>query len=144
MYLELSGKRISEISEPLAEGRFSILYISTYQTDFVLVSEPKLYQVMQALRQCGFEIEEEYEDGEYSNIPNITEEEAEAVADDDEEKVHEKRSSSPVDPTQFLLDTNVLVNELQCVGLNRHYRSSWVLTVLKALCYPKLVPSESE
>lgn len=92
---------------------------------------------MQALRQCGFEIEEEYEDGEYSNIPNITEEEVEAVADDEE-------SSSPVDPTQFLLDTNVLVNELQCVGLNRHYRSSWVLTVLKALCYPKLVPSESE
>lgn len=151
MYLELSGKRISEISEPLAEGRFSILYISTYQTDFVLVSEPKLYQVMQALRQCGFEIEEEYEDGEYSNIPNITEEEeaeaktvAEAVADNEEEKVHEKRSSSPIDPTQFLLDINVLVNELQCVGLNRHYRSSWVLTVLKALCYPKLVPSESE
>lgn len=133
MYLELSGKRISEISEPLAEGRFSILYISTYQTDFVLVSEPKLYQVMQALRQCEFEIEEEYEDSDYSNIPNMIEEEE-----------HEKRFLSPVDPTQFLLDTNVLMNELQCVGLNRHYRSNWVLTVLKALCYPKLVPSGSE
>ncbi|KAI8646078.1 hypothetical protein BD408DRAFT_428970 [Parasitella parasitica] len=129
---ELSGKRISEISGPLAEGRFSILYISTYQTDFVLVSEPKLYKVMQALRQYGFEIDQEYQDERYSNIPSILEQEA-----DDEDT----RSSSPVDPTQFLLDINVLANELQCVGLNRHHRSGWVHTVLKTLCFSDLVPS---
>ncbi|CEP16307.1 hypothetical protein [Parasitella parasitica] len=132
---ELSGKRISEISEPLAEGRFSILYISTYQTDFVLVSEPKLYKVMQALRQCGFEIDQEYQNGEYSNIPFILE------GDEDQE---ESRSLSPVDPTQFLLDINVLANDLQCVGLNRHHRSSWVHTVLKTLCFSDLVPNRND
>lgn len=33
-----SGKRISDLSGPLAAGKFSIFYMSTYQTDFVLVN----------------------------------------------------------------------------------------------------------
>lgn len=36
-----SGKRISDISEPLAQGKFSIFYMSTYQTDYVLVNVNK-------------------------------------------------------------------------------------------------------
>lgn len=120
--IDASGKRISEISEPLAEGRFSILYISTYQTDFVLVSESKLHNVIKALRHNGFDVEE---DGCFTVI-------------EQEEEDTEDSALSPVDPTQFLLDTDVLDNELQCVGLNRHYRSDWVITVLKILCYPDL------
>lgn len=141
---ELGGKRISEISEPLAEGRFSILYISTYQTDFVLVSEPKLYQVMQALKDYGCDGLETYGESEYANIPTAT---AAATAEEDQVESEEQTSTgplSPVDPTQFLLDINVLVNDLQCVGLNRHHRSGWVHTVLKTLCYPDLVHSGSE
>ena len=134
---ELGGKRISEISEPLAEGRFSILYISTYQTDFVLVSEPKLYQVMQALKDYGCDGLEAYGECEYSNIPTTAEEEEEGQEESEE-------PLSPVDPTQFLLDINVLENDLQCEGLNRHHRSGWVHTVLKTLCYPDLVHSGSE
>lgn len=125
---ELSGKRISEISEPLAEGRFSILYISTYQTDFVLVSEPKLYQVVKALRHNGFEVENE----------SYLEEQLFEYYDE-RLAIEESMSNSPVNPTKFLLDTNVLVNELQCVGLNRHDRANWVHTVLKILCYPDLL-----
>jgi hypothetical protein len=128
--LDFSGRRICEISEPLAEGRFSILYISTYQTDFVLVSEVKLSSVVQVLRQDGFEVEEEYD--EYGD--SIKEEEEEYL----EEELVNNRSLSPVDPTQFLLDTNVLDNQLICVGLNRHFRTDWVTTVLKILCYPDL------
>lgn len=37
-WADASGKRISDLSEPLAQGKFSIFYMSTYQTDFVLVS----------------------------------------------------------------------------------------------------------
>lgn len=107
----------------MAEGRFSILYISTYQTDFVLVNESKLHNVIKTLRQDGFDVEE---DGCFT----VTEE---------EEDYEDTALLSPVDPTQFLLDTDVLDNELQCVGLNRHYRSDWVITVLKILCYPDLV-----
>lgn len=36
--IDASGKRISDLSEPLAQAKFSIFYMSTYQTDFVLVS----------------------------------------------------------------------------------------------------------
>ncbi|KAI7890692.1 uncharacterized protein EV154DRAFT_552102 [Mucor mucedo] len=104
----------------------SLFCISTYQTDFVLVNESKLHNVIKTLRQDGFDVEE---DGCFT----VTEE---------EEDYEDTALLSPVDPTQFLLDTDVLDNELQCVGLNRHYRSDWVITVLKILCYPDLVQSE--
>lgn len=35
--IDSSGKRISDLSGPLAQNKFSIFYMSTYQTDFVLV-----------------------------------------------------------------------------------------------------------
>ncbi|KAI7903312.1 uncharacterized protein BX663DRAFT_508197 [Cokeromyces recurvatus] len=129
---ELSGKRISEISEPLAEGRFSILYISTYQTDFVLVRESKLNKVVNTLRQNGFEVEEEEN--------QINELDQQASLDEVEANIND--SLLPVDPTQFLLEINVLDNELQCVGLNRHYRSSWIHTIIKILCYPDLIQGD--
>lgn len=34
---------------------------------------------------------------------------------------------------------SVLYDELQCVGLNPHYRSEWAMTVLKILSYPELI-----
>lgn len=88
------------------------------------MSESKLHNVTKALRQDGFEVEYD----EYDILIEQEEEEYDGVS-----------SMSPVDPTQFLLDTDVLDNELQCVGLNRHYRSDWVKTVLKILCYPDLI-----
>jgi hypothetical protein len=99
----------------------------------VLVSESKLYQVVQALRRNGFEVEDDYD--------------AEEAFDCYDEEVYieeENRSGLPVNPTQFLLGTNVLVNELQCVGLNRHDRTNWVHTVLKILCYPDLLEINCE
>lgn len=39
--IDSSGKRISDLSGPLAQGKFSIFYMSTYQTDFVLVMYSK-------------------------------------------------------------------------------------------------------
>ncbi|KAI9486935.1 MAG: hypothetical protein EXX96DRAFT_614734 [Benjaminiella poitrasii] len=128
---ELSGKRISEISEPLADGRFSILYISTYQTDFVLVNESKLSKAINTLRRHGFEVEEE-EDNTSRNL--------DSPIDEDEEDLNSSSgTTSPTDPTHFLLDTNVLENELQCVGLNRYYHSNWIHTIIKILCYPELI-----
>lgn len=127
--IDFSGRRICEISEPLAEGRFSILYISTYQTDFVLVSNIKLNSVVNVLRQSNFEVEEEYDERLGYNSFKVEEH---------IEEEHVNRSMSPVDPTQFLLDINVLDNQLICVGLHRHFRADWVTTVLKILCYPDL------
>lgn len=42
--VDSSGKRISDLSGPLAQGKFSIFYMSTYQTDFVLVNLYKLHK----------------------------------------------------------------------------------------------------
>lgn len=91
------------------------------------MSESKLHNVIKTLRQDGFEVEDDDEDEDYFTV----------IEQEDEDG--EDAPLSPVDPTQFLLDTDVLDNELQCVGLNRHYRTDWVTTVLKILCYPDLV-----
>lgn len=101
------------------------------------MSESKLHNVINALRQDGFEVEHDEEFERY--LASDKEDEGD---DDDDDIVNVPLS--PVDPTQFLLDTDVLVNELQCVGLNRHYRSDWVTIVLKILCYPELMHSYSE
>lgn len=93
------------------------------------MSENKLHSVINALRQAKFEVESDGFD-EIASYSYIVEEEEDDAID---------IPLSPVDPTQFLVDTEVLVNELQCVGLNRHYRSDWVTTVLKILCYPDLM-----
>lgn len=105
------------------------MYISTYQTDFVLISENKLLSAVKVLRRDGYDVEEEYD--EDSSYPKLEDE----IAFEDEPVT---RSTSPVDPTQFLMDINVLDNQLRCVGLNRHFRSDWMTTVLKILCYPDL------
>ena len=34
----MSGKRINDLSAPLAQANISIFYLSTYQTDFIFVS----------------------------------------------------------------------------------------------------------
>lgn len=36
-YIEMSGKRINDLSAPLAQAGISIFYLSTYQTDFIFV-----------------------------------------------------------------------------------------------------------
>jgi hypothetical protein len=41
VFVETSGRRISDLSRPLAQEKFSIFYMSTYQTDFVLVKKKK-------------------------------------------------------------------------------------------------------
>lgn len=91
---------------------------------------------MQALLDYGCDSLEEYGQEESANVPTAEEQM--------EQEEKESESRSPVDPTQFLLDINVLENDLQCVGLNRHHRSGWVHTVLKTLCYPELVHGGSE
>lgn len=37
IYLDYSGRRISDLSGLFTQGQFSIFYMSTYQTDFILV-----------------------------------------------------------------------------------------------------------
>ncbi|KAI8924569.1 ACT domain-containing protein [Entophlyctis helioformis] len=50
-----SGKRINQLAGPLARAGISIFYISTYQTDFVLVKERRLPLVVSTLHTHDFQ-----------------------------------------------------------------------------------------
>ncbi|KAJ3197535.1 GATS protein-like 3 [Irineochytrium annulatum] len=52
--LETSGKRINDLSSPLAHAGISIFYLSTYLTDFIFVKEKRLPLVIATLRDCDF------------------------------------------------------------------------------------------
>jgi hypothetical protein len=47
--IDNAGRRINELSKPLAQAGISIFYLSTYQTDLVFVKEKRLQMVVQAL-----------------------------------------------------------------------------------------------
>ncbi|KAJ3090512.1 hypothetical protein HK102_003477, partial [Quaeritorhiza haematococci] len=53
--LDNSGKRINELSAPLARAGISIFYLSTYQTDFIFFKERRLSLVISTLQQCNFD-----------------------------------------------------------------------------------------
>ncbi|KAJ3206574.1 Cytosolic arginine sensor for mTORC1 subunit 2 [Dinochytrium kinnereticum] len=52
--LESSGKRINDLSAPLAQAGISIFYLSTYLTDFIFVKEKRLPLVISTLRSRNF------------------------------------------------------------------------------------------
>ncbi|KAF7729268.1 GATS protein-like 3 [Apophysomyces ossiformis] len=116
-----SGKRISDLSGPLAQGRFSIFYMSTYQTDFVLIKERRLRRAVHLLQEHGFKFDEDSL--------------ASGIEDTLQQPITEQ-SNNDSDPEELF---NVLQSEMRCVGLNPHYRSAWAMTLLKVLAYPELV-----
>ncbi|KAL4081554.1 hypothetical protein V8B97DRAFT_2029166 [Scleroderma yunnanense] len=54
--LDNSGARVHELSAPLAAAGISILYQSSYMSDFIFVKESRLQQVMTLLRVSGFDL----------------------------------------------------------------------------------------
>ncbi|KAI8380265.1 hypothetical protein BD560DRAFT_8760 [Blakeslea trispora] len=127
---DTSGKRISDLSGPLAKGKFSIFYMSTYQTDFVLIKEQRLKRAVELLREHSFEIDSIEFLGEE---PSLTEQE--------NNRLSMLSEASGLLEEDF--EKSVLTDELQCVGLNPHYRSDWSMTILKILSYPELVSASN-
>ncbi|KAG6821503.1 hypothetical protein H0H93_000011 [Arthromyces matolae] len=54
--IDTSGARVNEVSAPLAAAGISILYQSSYMSDFILVKESRLQETMSLLADAGFEI----------------------------------------------------------------------------------------
>ncbi|KAI6035040.1 hypothetical protein F5J12DRAFT_901922 [Pisolithus orientalis] len=54
--LDNSGARVHELSAPLAAAGISILYQSSYRSDFIFVKESRLHQVLSLLRAAGFDL----------------------------------------------------------------------------------------
>ncbi|KAG1833498.1 hypothetical protein EV424DRAFT_1618389 [Suillus variegatus] len=61
--LDSSGARIHELSAPLAAAGISILYQSSYLSDFIFVKESRLQEVMSLLGSTGFDL--------YSSDPEL-------------------------------------------------------------------------
>ncbi|KAI7872492.1 hypothetical protein BDF14DRAFT_1753944 [Spinellus fusiger] len=118
-----SGKRINDLSSPLAQNKFSIFYMSTYQTDFVLIKERHLHCALQVLQDHGFEVEEGPDAPLFSPTPPPL-----AAA-----------TTPPSSPCNAF-ESYVLEDELRCVGLNPHMRSHYTTTLLKMICYPEMMP----
>ncbi|RUO96101.1 ACT domain-containing protein [Jimgerdemannia flammicorona] len=146
-----SGRRISELSEPLAQAQFSIFYMSTYQTDFILVKEKRLAQAVTALLQHGFEMDMDSVD---EQVPSLVVAQVHRIngngygGDDDAEVASladpENGSHNDYDhPAEQNFGVRwekiVLRNELRCAGLNRDFIQSWALNIIKVLFYPEMV-----
>ncbi|KAI0772105.1 hypothetical protein BD413DRAFT_604214 [Trametes elegans] len=54
--LDNSGARVHELSAPLAAAGISILYQSSYMSDFIFVKEGRLAEVMTLLGSAGFDL----------------------------------------------------------------------------------------
>ncbi|KAH7916275.1 hypothetical protein BJ138DRAFT_996108 [Hygrophoropsis aurantiaca] len=61
--LDNSGARVHELSAPLAGAGISILYQSSYMSDFIFVKESRLQEVMNLLGSAGFDL--------YSSDPDL-------------------------------------------------------------------------
>ncbi|KAG2369694.1 hypothetical protein BDR07DRAFT_1604526 [Suillus spraguei] len=61
--LDSSGARVNELSAPLAAAGISILYQSSYLSDFIFVKESRLQEVMSLLGSTGFDL--------YSSDPEL-------------------------------------------------------------------------
>ncbi|KAF8076651.1 hypothetical protein FPV67DRAFT_1472200 [Lyophyllum atratum] len=54
--IDNSGARVNEVSAPLAAAGISILYQSSYMSDFILVKTARLQETMSLLADAGFDI----------------------------------------------------------------------------------------
>jgi hypothetical protein len=130
MWVEESNRRINEFSEPLAQAGISIFYMSTYQTDLIMVKERNLMRVIAELQLHGFEFSQENLQGlapHHQTAPRET-----------------KEMPVDLDTVRKYCNTSIPQDELAMVGLSKEYRAYSVQAVIRALLYPELLPAGSE
>lgn len=113
--VEKSGKRIHDVSEPLAKGGISIFYLSTYQTDFLLMKESSWKIAKFIFNQIGFEI---YDDP-FDSIDDLS---IESITQLDIS--HKIGSFNPK-----------IITGLKIFGLNRDYLAEWILILIQQIFY---------
>ncbi|KAL1916912.1 uncharacterized protein VTP21DRAFT_5109 [Calcarisporiella thermophila] len=162
-----AGKRVNDISEPLANSSISIFYFSTYQTDFVILKQSRLHSVIATLRERGFTFsfsaeapspEQQQHQITPPHTPVTTISTAAATVDSDALDNDEASETSstiatlqPLPPSSrpAYPDTTTLAGvqcsnvvlpaELRCVGLSSEYMSQWALVLIKCLLYPDMI-----
>ncbi|KAF5321680.1 hypothetical protein D9619_000617 [Psilocybe cf. subviscida] len=68
--LDNSGTRVHDLSAPLAAAGISILYQSSYMSDFIFVKESRLKEAMDLFEAAGFHLYHSSSDDEYEEPPS--------------------------------------------------------------------------
>ncbi|OUM59234.1 hypothetical protein PIROE2DRAFT_47266, partial [Piromyces sp. E2] len=136
--LEMSGKRINDLSAPLAQAGISIFYLSTYQTDFIFVKEKRIPLVVSVLKKSFQFIDLDLLNIEFPMYLNNNDEQflpPENVSSWLKDILVEVRRQCK----KSLSDKN-----LRLIGLNREYMEGWALVMMKIMFYPELLKTEEE
>lgn len=95
---------------------------------FYKIKERRLRQAVQLLQQHDFAFDQDSVDQYLGGSPPLLPDQMLRTMETDASALVEEGFAK-----------SVLYDELQCVGLNPHYRSEWAMTVLKILSYPELI-----
>ncbi|KAJ3493962.1 hypothetical protein NLJ89_g10905 [Agrocybe chaxingu] len=142
-----SGTRVHDLSAPLAAAGISILYQSSYTSDFIFVKEFRLREAMNLFASAGFNL--------YTSDANPTVSPSLSPVSDDRASLEFSPSSGAVltrdlsgqqsprvkshSPTSG--EVRVLEPDLACVGLSDEIGvDHWGLKIVKLVAFPDLIP----
>ncbi|KAK2466048.1 hypothetical protein APHAL10511_001690 [Amanita phalloides] len=167
--LDSSGARVNELSAPLAAAGISILYQSSYMSDFIFVKESRLQEALDLFANAGFDL--------YPNTADFTgQRKPQGMCDitgsldiasgailtryshkfdanalgitltpDDEHATSESTSSGRASPhsspsSPISSDVVMLSPDLACVGLSDEFGvDHWGLKIVKLVAFPDLI-----
>ncbi|KAK7054260.1 ACT-7 domain-containing protein [Favolaschia claudopus] len=162
--LDNAGARVNELSAPLAAAGISILYQSSYMSDFIFVKERRLAEAMALFAAAGFTL--------YAADPNLLT--ALLEPPPTPSFARERSGSAPLPSTSSLSrsnskssrkgvsragstktsattkskspahvtlrDARMLAPDLACVGLADDAADHWALKIVKLIAFPDLIP----
>ncbi|KAF9534684.1 hypothetical protein CPB83DRAFT_754572 [Crepidotus variabilis] len=163
--IDSSGTRVYDLSAPLAAAGISILYQSSYMSDFIFVKEKRIREVMHLFAAAGFHLYSS--DPNPSLSPSLSPISDDAVADlpsksgailtrhiDDTDVLNSTEEASSQDsyatgqqplrnkshsPTSG--EVRILGPDLACVGLSDEFGvDHWGLKIVKLVAFPDLIP----
>lgn len=131
-----AGARVHELSAPLAAAGISILYQSSYMSDFMFVKESQLQQVLHILAARGFDLLSP-EAASMTGSPTVTVNPRGLTGVSAEEPASPRSKSHS--PTTS--DVRILSPDLACVGLSDEFGvDHWGLKIVKLVAFPDLIP----
>jgi len=159
--IDSSGERVYELSAPLAAAGISILYQSTYMSDFIFVKESRLHEVTSLFSEAGFHI---YSSDSGDLAPKLSDSAvtsragpttqsarvrngidnslfSDPPARTEPTKEFKSRPTSP-DRSPANSEVRLLPSEFACVGLSDEFGvDHWGLKIVKLVAFPDLILS---
>ncbi|KAJ8503172.1 hypothetical protein ONZ45_g11095 [Pleurotus djamor] len=158
--LENAGARVHELSAPLAAAGISIMYQSSYMSDFIFVKESRLNEVMALLAKAGFDLYSADQDPwsfpqNPDDVPSMLDMSTTTVLTKSRSSADMSAMSSPKisssserpkppfvrqkshSPTN--VDIDILHPDLACVGLSDSCVDLWSLKIVKLVAFPDLI-----